>query len=479
MAETLKQKTARGLFWGGMSNGIQQLLGVVFGIVLGRLLSPGDYGMIAMVTVFSLIANELQWSGFKTALTNLKSPTHRDYNSVFWFNIIVAAAIYVVLFFSAPLIAAYYHKPELVPLCRYLFVGFVLASIGGAQSAYLFKNLMARQQAVAGVTALVLSNVVGVVMAWQGYSYWSLATQSILYVGTNTVLFWCFSPWRPSFKIDLGPIRGMIGFSVKIMATAIVNIVNNNILNVLLGRYFTAAATGFYYQAYQWNYKAYNLLQGMAQQVAQPVLVEVGDERDRELRVLRKMVRFTAMLSFPLLLGLSLVSHEFIVVTLTAKWEASAELLRVMCLGGAFMPVSLLLYNCIISHGRSGVYLWCTVAFGAAQLCAIMLCYPLGIKAMVMAYAALNVVWVLVWHFFVRRLTGYRLTMLLADVAPFALAAGAVMVLTHFATAMLGTLWVKLVVRILLAAALYCLVMKVARVKIFDEALRFVLRRKA
>ena len=156
--ETLKEKTARGLFWGGMNNGVQQLIGLAVGIVLGRLLSPHDYGMIAMITIFSVVATELQSSGFKTALTNLPHPRHEDYNSVFWFNIVVGAAIYAVLFFSAPLIAAYYHTPELVPLCRYAFLGFVFSSFGLAQSAYLFKNLL--------------------IMAWQGYAYWSIATQT-------------------------------------------------------------------------------------------------------------------------------------------------------------------------------------------------------------------------------------------------------------------------------------------------------------
>ena len=116
--ENLKDKTAKGLFWGGLNNGVQQLLGLAFGIILGRLLDPSDYGMTAMLTVFSVIANELQSSGFKTGLVNLKKPTHNDYNAVFWFNIIAGVVIYIILFFSAPLIADYYHQPNLIPLSR-------------------------------------------------------------------------------------------------------------------------------------------------------------------------------------------------------------------------------------------------------------------------------------------------------------------------------------------------------------------------
>ena len=140
---SLKDKTAKGLFWGGLSNGVQQLLGLLFGIILARLLSPTDYGMIAMIAVFSLIANELQNSGFRAALVNIKEPTHKDYNSVFWFNILMGSTLYAILFFCAPLIANYYNTPELTPLSRYAFLGFVFSSFGTAQMAFLHKNLLA------------------------------------------------------------------------------------------------------------------------------------------------------------------------------------------------------------------------------------------------------------------------------------------------------------------------------------------------
>ncbi|MBQ2061006.1 MAG: lipopolysaccharide biosynthesis protein, partial [Prevotella sp.] len=306
--ETLKEKTARGLFWGGMNNGVQQLIGLAVGIVLGRLLSPHDYGMIAMITIFSVVATELQSSGFKTALTNLPHPRHEDYNSVFWFNIVVGAAIYAVLFFSAPLIASYYHTPELVPLCRYAFLGFVFSSFGLAQSAYLFKNLLTKQQAKSGITAIIVSNTVGIIMAWQGYAYWSIATQTNVYILTCTLMYWHYSPWRPSLRWSAGPVMRMFPFSCKIMATAILTQVNNNILNILLGHYFSPRDAGNYNQAYQWNYKASNLLQGMVQTVAQPVFVDLKGDNGRQLRALRKLVRFTSFIAFPLLLGFALVA---------------------------------------------------------------------------------------------------------------------------------------------------------------------------
>jgi O-antigen/teichoic acid export membrane protein len=144
--ETLKEKTAKGLLWGGLNSGVQQVVGLAFGIVLGRLLAPSDYGMMAMISIFSLVATALQDSGFRTALTNLKDPRPEDYNSVFWFNIVVATTLYTLLFFAAPLIGDYYHTERVVPLCRYAFLSIIIASLGTAQSAYLFKHLKAKQQ---------------------------------------------------------------------------------------------------------------------------------------------------------------------------------------------------------------------------------------------------------------------------------------------------------------------------------------------
>ena len=184
--------------WGGLNSGIQQLVGLAFGIVLGRLLSPSDYGMMAMISIFSLVATALQDSGFRTALTNIEHPKDEDYNSVFWFNIIMASSLYLILFFAAPLIGEYYHTPRVVPLCRYAFLSIVIASFGTAQSAYLFKHLRAKQQAEAGALAVILSSLTGVGMAFAGMAYWSLATQGLVYVGINTLLQWHFSPWRPS-----------------------------------------------------------------------------------------------------------------------------------------------------------------------------------------------------------------------------------------------------------------------------------------
>lgn len=465
------------MLWGGLNSGIQQLVGLAFGIVLGRLLSPSDYGMMAMISIFSLVATALQDSGFRTALTNIEHPKDEDYNSVFWFNIIMASSLYLILFFAAPLIGEYYHTPRVVPLCRYAFLSIVIASFGTAQSAYLFKHLRAKQQAEAGALAVILSSLTGVGMAFAGMAYWSLATQGLVYVGINTLLQWHFSPWRPSIHgITFAPVRRMFRFSCKILATTIMTHVNNNVLNILLGHYFTPRDTGNYNQAYQWNTKCYSLVQSMVAQVAQPVLVSLNGEEGRQKDVFRKMMRFTAFITFPLLFGFGLVAKEFIVTAIGEKWLASAQLIQILCLSGATMPLSTLFSNMIISKGRSGTFFWCTFTLGLVQIATMIMIWPMGIRTMVIAYTLLNTSWLVVWLFFVRRLIGYGYWMFFCDVMPFALAAAGVMGVAYVATMPLSNMIALLITRFIIAVVLYYAVMKLARVKILAECERFVKR---
>ena len=292
-----------------------------------------------------------------------------------------------------------------------------------------------------------------------------------------------------SLTSHLSPLKRLFPFSFKIMVSAIFTQVNNQIMNLLLGRYYGETNTGHYNQAYQWSSKGFLLVGNMVKQVDQTVLVGLHDERERQLMVLRKMMRFTAFIAFPLLFGLGLVSHEFIVLAIKAKWAFAASLLPYLCLCGAFMPLSTLLTDAIISHQRSDIYLWSTMALGILQIALMVALWPKGIYTMVIAYTALNIIWVFVWHFFTRRLMGYRLLSFLKDILPFALAAAGVMVVTGVVTEFIVDslefiddylkLWVLLISRIVIAAVLYYGVMRISGAVILKECIAFIMKKKS
>lgn len=475
--DSLKEKTAKGLLWGLLNNGSMQVLNLVFGIFLGRLLTPADYGMVGVLTIFTAIAGNIQSSGFTQALINLKHPEDKDYNSVFWFNVLVSASMYVILFFCAPLIAAYFRQPALTELSRFVFLAFLISSFGIVYNAYMVKNLMVKEMTIVGFFALLTSGVVGVVLALNGFSYWSLAWQQVIYITVVNVGRYYYTPWRPSLKIDFGPVKRMFGFSVKILITSIINTLNANVLVFIFGRMLPIRTVGSFTQANKWNTMAYSFLSGTVAQVAQPVMAEVNEDKGREQRVFRKMMRFMALLSFPCMFGLAMVAEEFILITIGEQWMSCVPLLRILCVGGAFLPFFTLYQNAAISQGRSDIYMWCNVAQIVAQIIVVLVFAGSGVEVMVTAYTASSVLFLSVWQFFLHRLTGVRAFDVLRDLLPFTLVAAAVMVVVWLITKGIGNLWILFFVRIAVAAPLYFVAMKLLHAKILDECIGY-LRRK-
>ena len=477
--QNLKEKTAQGLFWSFLSSGGMQLLNLIIGIFLARLLSPGEYGIVGMLAIFTLLANNLQESGFGVALVNIKDIKHNDYNAVFWFNVGMSVLLYVILFFSAPLIASFFHQPCLIPLSRFVFLGFIIASLCISPNAMLVRGLKMKEKAITSLSALVVSGSVAVIMAIKGFSYWSLATQQILY---NVVI--CFgrfyyTRWCPTFKVDFTPVKQMFSFSYKVLITAVLTTINNNVLTVIFGRLFPAQAVGNFTQANKWNTMANQMVTNTMAQVAQPVFTQVTDDNERQRRVFGKMLRFTAFLSFPALFGLALVAPQVILLAIGDKWIDSIPLLQILCISGAFIPLYTVYQNLFLSQGKSGTYMWLTIGQIAIMLTAVLACHSLGIKAMVIAFACINILWLLAWQVFANRLIGYRFFSMFRDLLPFMLIALAVMVVTYFVTLRISNMLMLLVARVLIAAALYFITMKLLRARILEDCIEFIRSKKS
>lgn len=477
--QTLKEKTARGLFWGGISNGVQQMLNLVFGICLARMLSRTDYGMVGMLSIFSLIASSLQESGFTAALTNKKEIKHEDYNAVFWFSISMGAILYTLLAICAPLIANFYHTPELTPLARYSFLGFFISSLGVAQSAFLFRNLHIKQRSIAMMYALVISGMTGILLAYNGYSYWGIATQNIVYVSVLTCLYWHYSPWRPSFSLNLRPLKSMFSFSSQLLITNVFGHINYNILSVILGKFYSGQAVGDFNQANKWNYMGYSVIIGMINGVAQPVLVKVSDEAERQKRVFRKMLRFTAFITFPCMFGLSLIAPELITIAITSKWSESAKILQILCIGSAFTSITNLYSNLIISKGKSRIFMWNTIILGLAQIITMLCCHSYGIMFMIKCYVIINISWLCIWQYFVWKEIRLSFLQAFKDIFPYALIAGFTMYITAYITNLFDlNIYYTCLLRICIAAIIYIGIMWLSGSATFKESIQYLIQRK-
>lgn len=475
MAEqTLKEKTAKGLFWGGLSNGVQQVLNALFGLILARVLDASDYGMVGMLAIFSAIASTIQESGFTAALTNQKEIKHEDYNAVFWFSSLTGVLFYLILFFCAPLIAEFYDKPELIGLSRIVFLGFLFGGFGIASNAYLFKTLMVKERAKIDIVSLICSGIVGVTLALNGFAYYGLAVQTMTYIGIGSLLKLYFAPWKPTFQINFRPLKSMFGFGSKLILTNIFTQISNNVFSVVLGKFYTPQQLGFYSQGQKWMGMGHQLIGGMINGVAQPVLVQVIDDKERQVLVFRKMVRFGAFISFPAMLGLAFVAKEFIWILLGEKWLDSVPFLQLFCLWGAMGYLFQLYVNVLMIYSRSDIYLLGMVLIGISQILVVWVLYPFGIFNMVIGYIGVYFLSILFWHHYVKKELPVKLLLICKDILPYLVITFLTFVLVDYILSGVTNLYLLLFAKIGLSVVLYIVLLRLLGSKIFEECLCFI-----
>jgi O-antigen/teichoic acid export membrane protein len=477
MAESaLKQKTAKGLFWGGLSNGVQQLIGVGFGICLSRILETFDYGMVGILAVFTGIALTIITSGFSVALTNKQDANQKDFNAVFWFTVLAGLIIYIILFFCAPLIAEYFKYPELVNLARFLFLGFFFGSVGTVSYTVMFKKLMAKQMAIIEITAQVVSLTTGIILALKGFAYWALAAQSVIYISLCGIIRFIVAPWRPTLEINFSPLKQMFPFSAKLMVTYIFTQINTNIFSIIFGKFYTITQVGIYNQGQKWMWMGYQFIGGMINYVAQPVLVHVNEDKNRQLAVLRKMIRFGAFISFPLMLGLAFVGREFILITIGEKWVESVPFLQLFCLWGAVGFLSTLYTNFIYTSGKMNLFMFGTIIIGCLQLLVVYFLYPYGIFPMVSGYVFMYFVGLMIWQYYVSKLINLRLKYVLKDILPYLVITVGCFFVTWLLTRNILNLYWLFAAKITIFGLLYIYIMKISNSVMFKESLDFLLK---
>ncbi|MDR1583884.1 MAG: lipopolysaccharide biosynthesis protein [Prevotellaceae bacterium] len=472
---SLKEKTAKGLFWGGLSNGVQQIIGAAFGIVIARILSPGDYGLVGMLAIFTAIANIIMESGFTSALTNKKEIRHEDYNAVFWFSLLAGVVMYVLLFFCAPLIARFYRQPELINLSRFVFLNFLVYGTAIAHHAIMFKKLMVKERAKIDIVSVLISGLVGLVLALNGFAYWGLAIQTLSFTVIGVILRWYYSPWKPTFAIDFRPLKEMIGFSFKLFLTNMVWQISNNVFSVILGKFYNEKQVGYYSQGNKWMILGYMTIGGMISSVAQPVFVESNGDKARQLMIFRKMLRFGALVSFPAMLGLAFIGKEFILMTIGEKWLESVPILQLLCIWGAVAYISTLYTFLLMSFGKSDIFLYGNIGICILQLACVAVMFPFGILPMIGAYVACYFISILLWHYFANKLIGIRLRHVLKDILPYLFITAGCFFVAWLVTRGIQNLYLLCALKITITAILYILVMKYSRSAIFKESVAFLL----
>ena len=354
----------------------------LFGLVLARLLSPSDYGVIAMLNIFMAISQTFIDSGFSSALIRKPDRTETDNATAFYFNIVVGVVCYLVLFGAAPLIARFYDEPILVPVTRVIGLNLLLNSLCVVQQALLTVRIDFKTQAKISLTATILSGVIGIVLAYKGYGVWALVVQSVSAALFRMVLLWLLAQWRPQARFSKSSFRVLFSYGSKLLASGLLDTVYNNLYTIVIGKKFTSASLGVYARAdHLAQFPAVNIT-GILQRVTFPVLSTIQTE-DERLRVnYRKFLRLSAYVVFPLMMGLAAVADPLIRWILTDKWEAAIPLLQILCFALMWYPIHAINLNLLQVKGRSDIFLKLEVwkkIIGVVTLCVTI---PLGLTAM-------------------------------------------------------------------------------------------------
>ena len=479
MAESnLRQKTAKGLLWGGFGNGLQQIISAILGIILARILDQSDYGLVGMLAIFSCISSVVINSGFSVALTSRNDVGDKDYNSVFWFTLFAGLFLYGILFIGAPWIATFFDQPKLLDLSRFLFLGFLVAGIGSASQAVMIKRMMIKQLVIIELVSLLISSLIAIFLAFKGYAYWALAVQNVLFVMIGSSLRFIISPWKPVFKIDFLPLKQLFSFSFWVFLTDVVVQINSNLFSVIFGKFYDAKQVGIYSQGQKWAWMGTQTINGMITHVARPVLVQVTEDENRQIGILRKLIRFASFISFPVLLGLAFVAEEFILITIGEKWLSSVPFLQLFSIWGAFGFLSTLYTSLILTRGKSNWYLSGTAIIGLAQLVLVFCLYPLGIFPMVIGYIAVNFAGLFLWHYYTSKLIDLKLKDVAKDIFPYLTLSIICLLITWFLTKNIENIYLLISAKIVITAVIYIIVLRVFNSTILKESMEFLLKKQ-
>lgn len=386
--DQFRQKTLSGLAWKTGARVAALVLQLVISVILARLLSPEEFGLIGMIVIFTGFAAVFVDMGFGAALVQKQDAEAVHYDSVFWVNAAMGLLLTALFVVGAPLIGAFYGEPLLLPLTTLLASNFFLGSLGVVQAARLRKALDFRSLAVVDLLALVLSGAVGVSMALMGWGVWSLAVQSVLASALTAGLLWVVSDWAPRLRLQWDAVRGLLGFSGHLLGFSALNYWFRNADNLLIGRVLGETALGVYAYAYRIMLLPVRNIASTIGSVMFPAFSAIQQDRPRVARLYLRTTRVIALVTFPMMLGLIIVAEPFVLGMLGAEWRAMVPVLQLLCVVGAVQSILTFNGNLYQSQGRTDLQLKVGGTTGVLGVAAIVMGLPYGVVGVALCYAS-------------------------------------------------------------------------------------------
>lgn len=402
----LKNKTLSGVKWSAIGRFSNKGVSFVIGLLLARMLSPLDYGVVGMLGVFFAIAQTFIDSGFGTALIRKKDCTEEDFSTAFYFNIGVGFISFLILFLSAPLIANFFDTPILKDVARVLAINLFLNSLTIVQYAKLKIALNFKLSAKVSIITTILSGIVGLAMAYMGFGVWSLVFQSVSSGIISTILLWIATKWRPQRTFSKRSFKYLFGFGSKILTASLLHTVYSNLTTIIIGKFYTAKDLGYYSRGESLATFPSSNVTGILQNVTYPILSKLQDDDTRLIKVYRKYISMASMIIFFGMFLLAALAKPFILTLLTDKWANSIIYLQVFCFAWMFDHLCVLNLNILYVKGRSDLVLRLEVIKKTISISMIIAAIPFGVLAICISRAIYTQIAVIINTYYTGKLYG-------------------------------------------------------------------------
>lgn len=446
-------------------------------LIMARLLTPADYGLVGMLTVFMAVAQVFIYSGFGNALVRKQDRTQVDCSTVFFFNLGMSVIMYAILFFCAPLIAVFYNEPQLVNITRVIGLTLIINAFGAIQGVLKSAEINFKIIAKVSVVNAVFTGAVGIFFAWKGLGVWALVYSSLVGSIAGAILGWFVYGWRPTLEFSKASFKEFFGYGSKLAASGLLDTVYNNSYNLIIGKVFNASDLGYYTRAANFSTFPSSNITSIVSRVTFPLLCKIQDDDDRLRMVYRKFLRLSAYIVFPLMVGLALVAYPMIIVLIGEKWAFSATLLTIICFAMMWYPVHAINLNLLQVKGRSDLFLRLEII---KKICGvIMLCItvPIGLMAMCWGSICTSIIALAINTYYTGKLIQVGFFKQMWDLTPIliycAIMAAVVLSVNHF----MPTDLLKLIVGIPVGAIVYIGISKMTKASEYVELMQLIKKR--
>lgn len=463
-----RQSIFSNLIWRFLERTGAQLVGFVVAIVLARLLTPEDYGTIALITVFTTILNVFVDSGLGSALVQKKDADNVDFSTVFYTNVFFCIVLYIILFFASPFIANFYKRTELTPVIRVLGITILISGVKNIQQSYVSKTLQFKKFFFATLVGTVIAAVVGIWMAYHGFGVWALVAQQITNLSIDTVILWITVKWHPDFVFSFERLKGLFSYGWKLLLSALIDTTYNNLRNLIIGKKYSSEDLAFYTKGNLFPNALVGNINNAIDSVLLPAMAGEQDDKERVKQMTRRAIKTSTYCIAPLMMGLAGCAPAIIHLLLTDKWLPCVPYMRIFCITYMFWPIHTANLNAIKALGRSDLFLKLEIWKKAVGL--VVLLSTMWFGVMVMAYSLLftSVVSQIINTWPNRKLLKYGYLEQLKDILPGILLAAVMGILVSLFNILPLAQWLILIIQIPSGIIIYLLGSLLFRLESFE-----------